>query len=317
MDGTPILLDGFLAKREADYMTDPTPTVGANGIRAAARIWVQMGLQYEYPNERIGVVAGSLLPLAPGIPRGQVVPFEIEAELTGAGTAYLTAGPVVPPLDPLLYGAGFGAPVIVDSTSATYTMATGLDVARGFTLWGYAGGLLYKLNGCVANPVFLVGPGELVRVRFSGRGLLTSVTTVALPAITYNATVPIPATGLALTVGSWAPDQFGLEIDGGVEIRTIRSGNATDGIAGFRGVAARPTARLTALQPALATYNPFTDSATPTPRAIGLTVGATLWNRADLDVAAAHVRAPRPIELEGLTGWELSYLCRGLVVQFN
>jgi hypothetical protein len=319
MDGLPIRIEGLLVKREATYDVDPTPTLPTNAVQVVGRIWTAVPSQYEYPNDRDDVVSGSVFPVGPGPRRGRFVPFEFVLELKGPGAAYSAS--VLPPADPFLFGSGFGAPVIVDNTSETYTLGSSLD--GSFTLWAYSGGKLYKLTGCRANPIFMVDAGELVRARFVGRGRLTSVATVALPATladgsAYGAVAPLPATGLAFTIGAWAPDEFGLEVDGGCELVTVRSGNAADGIAGFRIVRCVPTARVTALAPVIATYDPDADMATtpPTARALGLSVGATQYNRFDLDIANADLTAPRPIEQDGLTGYELAYRGRNLVLAF-
>src|SRR5690242_11144053 len=142
----PIRLDGILAKIEGTYATDPTPSASVDGVRLSERIWNNLVADPQFPNSRDDSASGTLLPIKPGTPRGWVVTLDFGVELKGAGAAY--ASNTLPEVSPLLKCCGMSEAITTTggSEKVEYSPA---DTSHGSTtIWAYAAGKKYIINGC-------------------------------------------------------------------------------------------------------------------------------------------------------------------------
>lgn len=315
----PIVLDGLLAKVESSYGTDPTPTVAANGVRLADRVWSTLRPVFHYPNTRDDVASGSLTPAPDGVPQGRMVELDLFVEAKGFGAAYSATD--LPEVDPLLYACGLGRAVVTTGGSETVTYSLA-DTSHGSaTVWAYAGGQQFKVVGCRGNLVWEINAGQLARFRFRLMGRVTSVADTALPAITYSSVSSPAAVGVGLSIDPgtpWSPNFVSATLDLGNQTEIAEDGNATTGIEGWDIVRRDPRFTVTARKAALSAYNPYTLAAAKTSHTIDLAVGSTQYERFDLDVNAARLAEdPGPVDDNGRAAWELVYRLQDCAIVFD
>ena len=313
---TPIKLDGMLVKVESSYGTDPTPSASTDSVRLSDRFWSSITVTPAFPNRRENTAPGTLLPIAPGLPRGWMVTGEIGVELRGAGAAYSAS--VLPDVAVLLRSCGLTQAIDTTGGSEFVTYTPASSSHSSCTIYGYANGLLYIITGVRANVRWPWTAGGLGMLRFSFQGFLAAApTTVSLPAITYAAPVPPGAVAMSLTVGSWSPDVIGGEFDLGAVVQRNDSGNATDGIAEFAISEFHPKVKLSTKAVLVATANPHSDIRAATSRAINWTYGATQYNKALLVNTNAYYASIRNTEQNRFTGWDLESDLVDAVIKFT
>jgi hypothetical protein len=320
MAENPIRIEGLLCKIESVYGTDPTPTAAANGIRISERLWAQISFEYAFSNLRDEVVTGTLLPLGAGPKRGWIATLDFGVELTGFGAAYSATD--LPSVHPLIRSSGCSQTVVTTGGAETVTYTLEDTGHESCTIWAYGAGNIYKIVGCRGELTWPFTPGELGLMRFRVQGLVASVATGALPAITYTAEVPPPMVGLALTVGGWTPTRVSGEFTTGATIVRRDSAQAADGVTAFSISRFDPHFRLTAETDALATANPYDDAkpaagGVPTNRTIDLTLGSAQYQRAKLDVDNATVESISHQDLDGFAGWEILYRVTAASIVFD
>lgn len=319
----PLPLAGLLGKAESSYGTDPTPTVGDNGIRLADApgFWNSIRVLDQFPNSREDVASGSLIPVAGGLPTGKYAEIQATVEIKGLGSAYADSEAGRPEADPLIWCCGVSRATVTTggSESVTYALA---DTSHGSsTFWCYAGGHLIKVSGCRGNVVYNFQAGELTTATFTVMGLVTAISDTALPAITYDSVQSPAAVGVGLDINdgsTWNPVWSQAALDYGNDVRVMPDGNAADGIQSFEIVRRAPRFTITTQVAALATYNPYTLRDDQTAQTIDGTFGSTQYERFDLDIGGARLPEPPTHEdFDGVAGWGLTYALQSADVVFD
>lgn len=305
-------LDGITTKVEGSYASDPTPVVGSDTIRLKDRVWNNLTLSYAYPNLRENTTNTSILPLAAGAKKGWMATLDFGMELTGYGGAYTATH--LPGGHALLRCCGLGQAVDLSggSETVTYTMANGSHTST--TIWAYAGGYLFKINGCRGNLVWTIEPGTLGELRFQIQGIVASSANQAFPTFSFagaQSQVPQPNVGVALTISSWTPARVSAVLDLGANVVQRASANQAGGVE-FAISHFDPHFTVTCESELVATYDAYTiakpaSTAVPTNQTIDMTVGATQYNKINLDVNNATLEDIGHSDLDGFSGWELSY----------
>ncbi len=318
----PIKLDGVLVKEEGTYGTDPTPTVGDNGVRIAERLWGSITVSNAFPNARENAASGDLGPPTPALPNGAIASLTIPVNMKGAGAAY--AADSWPEADPLLQSCGLAA--TVDYTGSAewvkYTPASTSHISS--TIWAYAGNKLYKVVGCRGTVRWALVAGELTPFIFEMQGYITDtdseIVEVALPAITYSSVLPPSAMGASMTLGAWTPQWQSAEATPNTTVQRQDSGNAASGVREFAISQFDPTVSLVAETDAKATWNPHTLVDARTAINVDWTIGATQYNRCKLDVNSAWLKDhPTEENFNDFTAWGLELGCAqgNFVIHFD
>ena len=303
----PIKLDGITAKLEGvgSYGTDSVPTVGDNAVRIAERLWPNLRVEHVFPNERTESASGHLGEPPPATPMGAMVTLSIPFEMKGAGAAY--AADSLPEIHPLLVSCGLAmTPNYGDDVS--YAPASSSH--DSCSIYGYADGNVYKIVGCRSNLRWVITPGETNLMYFDIQGKLKEAPTVsALGSLTYNASLPPSAVGMACVIGALGASDIVMqsaEFDLGAEIQRMDSGNSTDGIGKFAISKFTPRVRFVIETVPLATYNPYTVFTGRTSTTVDWTVGSAQYNRGDLDINSGwQVSDPVPENFNDFAGWGL------------
>lgn len=322
MAGTPLKLVGALAKIEGTYGTDSTPTVVANGIRLAeiAGFHSQIRFSNAFPNFRTEVASGGLMEPIKDAAVGRMANIRLVWEMKGFGSAYSAANR--PEADPLFRACAWAATVVTTGGAEKITYAPVDTGIESCTIWAYSAGMLYKVVGCRGTFTWQVRAGRHGTVVFEMQGLVTAaVATTALPAITYSSVMPPAAKGVALTIvggTTWTPDFEELDLEAGMEVQRIDDGNGTDGLQGFEILGRTSVVKIKARTEAVATYDAHGQARAATSTTIDLTLGATQYNKAKLDVDVSALEdEPENVDYQGTTGWQLAYRSHTLAIVFD
>ncbi len=307
MADTPIRIEALLCKIESTYRTDPTPDGTNDAMILSEEFFSTMTIESQAPNNRDEVRDGTLLPVAPGVPRGDTVSGTVNLELRGFGAAYTATDQ--PEADPFIRSSGYSATVDVTGSAEKWTYAQEDSGFESCTIWAYGAGNVYKVSGCRCNMVWPIVAGDLGILRFEFIGFLDIVAaTASLPAQTFGAQVPQSAVGMAFTVGSWSPDIITGEFNAGANLVVKPSGNDASGFSEVQFSRFDPRVTFSAPTVVLSTYNPYADRLAATTRAIDWTIGGSQYNRGDLAVASAYlVSYPTHENQDGFAAWGLEY----------
>lgn len=313
----PLKIDGLLAKEESPYGSDPTPAINVDGVRVVGRLWPQLGDEFAFPNERDDVAAGSLTEPIPAVPRGHVINLDFSVELKGAGAAYAT-GSVVPEVDPLLVSCGLGREHDDTASSETVTYTPADTGHLSCTIWAYAGGKLYKINGCRGNMIWDMAAGELGRLRFVMQGMVASIAETAQASITYDSVESPAVISMGLAIQGWSPNFAKASLDLGNEVVRLDDGNGADGVEGFFIGDRRMRFMLSARGEDFSDVNPNAIHAARTIQTIAATLGSVQYNKCGIAVTDSRIwTPPDPVEDNRFTGWDLVYILRDLAILFN
>lgn len=172
----------ILAKTEATYGTDPTPTGVADAV--LIRNLSVTPQDADFTNrDLVRPYLGRSEQLPSGI--RAMIEFEVEMAASGAaGTA--------PAYGSLLKACGFGETVVA-TTSVTYA-----PVSTNFssvTIYFNVDGVLHKMTGCRGTVSLSMRVKDIPVWRFSFTGIYQAVTDTAAPTPTYTAyKTPLPVT---------------------------------------------------------------------------------------------------------------------------
>lgn len=283
-------VQGCTAKTEVTYGTDPVPAVGTDGVRVVEAIWPNMDHEYLFLNERTSA-SGGLLPIVPAAPKGRLYRVNLIWDARGTGSAY--SGSVLPEASPLFKACGMTETIDTTPSSESVTYTQKDSAHDSCTIYIYADGKLIKLVGCRGTVRWPLDAGNFGRFIFEMQGKLAAdPTTVTLPSITYDTTVPPTAVGAGLSVGSWDPDVISAEFVQNAGVVNLPSANATDGIAEIAINAARWEITVNAFSPDLTDYNAWNVVDQVTAQSIDWTLGTAQYNR--FKMAVTSTAYPRP-----------------------
>lgn len=283
-------------------------------------MWTTLIPDAEWANLRDDVANGQFIPPPAAAAWGQKAKLSIQWELKGLGSAY--SGIAFTDADPLIQSCGwagtFGA--------STWTYTPVLTAARpSCTVYGWANGNQYKVSGCRGNFEIRIRAGEIMQMRFTLEGVLTTVvTTASVPATTYTATIPPAAVAQTCTIGPWTPDYDEILVRSGNDAQWLYSGNAVYGISsGLQSYdfgLSKPEVEITARATGVATYDPYTDwtSVPPVSRAWTMNWGAVATNKGTITDTGLWIPSPPAnINTKNFTAWRTRYRCTSPTLTFS
>jgi hypothetical protein len=208
----------LLVKDEAIYNTDSAPVAGTDAIMCEDFKWA-------FANSRMvqrKPVRASLAAMKP-IYAGTLITVSGKTEIKGSGAAGTP-----PEISPFLRASGW-AETIVASTSVTYKPTSVQASIKSSTIYFYDDGLLLKMTGARGKNNVDLAVGSVGYLNWEFTGHFVSVTDVALPSATYDATAPVPLIAVPFTADSFAAVISKLAFDLGIEIAMPESIAASDG----------------------------------------------------------------------------------------
>ena len=272
----------ILAKLEATYATDPTPT-GADDA-----ILVNAGIDLRPTGERIErtIVRDTFSP-AGNVIGAKVVALDIEVEAKGGG--WDTDDPLPPEYDVLLQCCAMSVDVSITG-QRTYLPVTDPADHESCTIYCYRDGILHIVTGCMGTFSLNLPVGGIPTLKFSMQGLWVDPTDTPIPGtVTTLDLVPPVVKGIGLTVGGYTPVGVNaLSIDIGNQIIQRKDVNAAEGLTGLAITGRNPTGSLDPEVDTLSNFGVWAAWKAATKSAIACTVGSVAGNRFDLAVAKAQ-----------------------------
>jgi hypothetical protein len=300
-----------LAKIETTSGVDAVPTGAANAVRPVGI--PTLNYAYLEPGLRDDVIFGNLGVIDRTAPAGRYGTVEITLEARGAGAAY--ASGLKPEADAFWRMAGFG--VASDFTGGTefyryQTLDGGMETA---TLYLYTGNKLFKMLGCVAAPKFTAEANKRGFLTFAVTGKIASdPTEVAIPALTFNATLPPLFHTSPSSIGAWTEasgDPLVLrraEIDFAQTVSDRPSAGATDGLIGYIIADRKPRQTMLVEIPTLAAFDAYalskaTGSGLPVSN---WQLGVAQYNRVKVVTGRWALEAPGHASDKGINAYNLA-----------
>lgn len=180
----------MLAKVEASYGVDPTPTVAANAILVND---VNLKIAGEVLERDFYKSSLSKMAFARGIKHAEV---SFGTELKGTGTRGTL--PSTGWEGTLFRGCGFAETVVASTRVAYAPVSTGFE---GMTLWVYRDGIYHKINGCMGDKIDLTFEvGKYPVAKWSFKGLYATPTDSTPSTQSFSSVVPPTCLSGALTV---------------------------------------------------------------------------------------------------------------------
>jgi len=266
----------ILAKSEATYGVDPTPTVAANAI-------LSMGTKLKENHEAIKrEVEMVSLSNRQSVRGSEYTELTFQTEIIGSGSVG-----VAPRLGALLKACSMSETVSAGS-SCIYTPASSPQTSC--TLWVYIDGRRHVINGAVGTFKLIAEAGKQGLLEFNFKGLYTAPTDTALSTPTYESTIDTPAIVKSsnFLLNSVALILQKLEFDLANTIAKRDSLSASTGVAGFYVTNRAPTVTIDPEAVPIATYDLRADTLT-TPRALSAQIGATAGNICTITVPKFNI----------------------------
>jgi len=163
----------LLAKTEATYGTDPTPTGAANAI-----LVTNMKIEPIVGGQVTRDLVRPFLGASENLQGERYVQITFDVEIQGSGAAGTEPG-----FGPLLKACGLGVTTVA-ATSNTYAPVS--SAFSSVTLYYNVDGVLHKITGARGNVKFNFAVGKIPLMSFTFKGLYNAPTDTAAPSPTYT-----------------------------------------------------------------------------------------------------------------------------------
>lgn len=292
---------GLLAKEEADYGTAETLSNSADGLNpyiGDGDPAAPESMEYVFDGN-IGRAAGNLAPQRRTTPNGRFRSGSVQVLPKGFGSIYSAV--VTPPREVhrLLKASGLDATYSASPTPQwTYTPTAQGTTFTSLTLRQFAQGMQFDQSGVLCDWSFETQGLGVPVYTFNWRGIASLPADQSLPVITLDATTVIPPVASAIVgnIGAFTSAtirRVAFRLGRNVEAARIAQ-NLAGGHAGFVPGGMAPELELEIERPALATFNPESELASATSRAVDVTFGATQYNRWKLSLPQAQLATVTP-----------------------
>ena len=283
----------ILAKVEATYNTDPTPSASTDAVLVQNP---SLSFNANYTDRTpVKPAIGKLQ----GIYGGKLAELSFDVLLRGSGTAGS-----VPEVSDLLKSCGMGE-TIVGATSVTYAPAsTSID---SVTLYYYQDGKLHKLTGARGTFTTTMTAGAPITLSFTFTGH-HSDSDAAIASPTYGTTLPEPVVNGAFTVDSYAAVISELSFDMGVTVATPQSISGSDGYGEIRVTDRNVTGSFDPEEVVNSTYDFLNKFETDATGALSIgSIGATAGNIIDIDMPVVYYREISQADRDGIRSLSVGF----------
>lgn len=292
---------GVLAKEEADYGTPETLSNSADGINPFIGDGDPAAPEaYEYVFDgQIGRAAGTLAPQRRTTPNGRFRAGTLQVLPKGFGSAYSAS--VFPPREVhrFLKAAGLDGTYNASPTPQwTYTPTAQGTTFTSLTVRQFAQGMQFDQSGVLCDWSFETQGLGVPVWTFNWRGIASLPADQSLPAITVDSASVIPpvASAVVANIGAFTSAtirRVAFRLNRNVETPRVAQ-NLAGGHGGFVPGGMAPELEIEIERPTLATFNPESELATATSRAVDVTFGSTQYNRWKLTLPQAQLSAVQP-----------------------
>ena len=282
----------LLAKIEATYGTDPTPTGALNAIQTRNLAVEPLNgdqLAFDVDNENLGAQAASMV--------GKHVRVTFDVAFAGAGVAG-----TAPAYGPLLRACGH-VETITASTDVTYTPKD-LDT-DSVTLYVLVGRTLHKVTGARGSVTLNTSKRNYPWLQFSFMGLFNPVTdqTAALGTVLSAFIKPLPfrADTVEFELGSYLAGLHELSINFGQQVEFYEHSEEEQ----IMQVDRQGSWQGTLEEPDVGTHNFYTDINADTLMTLDYTHGTTAGNLTQVLVPKTQLLQPTRSDQQGIAALQL------------
>jgi len=276
----------MFVKTETTYDTDPTPVEGTNAILALDVDIKEVREKVERP------VQQKFLGIRPSVLGSQNVEITFKIELQGEGNAG------TPPRQGTLLLACAMDETVVSSTSVTYEPVSSSH--SSCTIYLYKDGRRNIITGCRGSVKLIAEAGKIGILEFTMRGRYAAPTATALPAPTYETTIPPVCKGGAFTFDSKTTLCVGLlEVDLANVLANRMCLSDSNAIAGFEITDRNPSATINPESQVETSYTFRADQLT-TQRQISQVIGGTAGNIITVTVPKFNIESIEYGDNEGV-----------------
>lgn len=271
--------NAVLAKIEATYKTDPTPTGVANAMRVS-----NLNLTPMNGDTLVRDYVGPYFRNFANIVVNSHVKADFEVELQSSGTLG-----TAPAFGPLLRACACGETVTA-STKVEYAPVS--TITDSVTMYFYKDGLVHKIVGMRGDAEVMLSAREVPTIKFSMTGIYAGPVDAALPAVTLTGFKnPVAAeksntSGFTFLGTSFPLESLSLKFGNEVFYRNLVG--AEEVIITDR----KPTGEILIDAPTVATYDFFTAAANGTTGALAIQHGQTGTLISTIDVGVLQVLQP-------------------------
>jgi hypothetical protein len=256
----------ILAKIEANYGVDPTPTGASNGILVENMTIepIARGMERTYNLPYFGRRPKVI------VTEGWKVTFS--TELKGSGTKN-----VPPEIGVLFRGCNFTEDI--NANDVTYDPNSDADSAGSITIYAYRHDILHTITGCRGSFKLNLKAGEYGKIDWEFQGLYLAPADASIVSPTFTTTIPPRLLSAAFTLDSYAAVIDSIKIDCKMNGVKRTSVNAATGILSYFNTQREVTGELDPEVVALSTKNWWAIWSAGTQVAFTATAGGTEGNR--------------------------------------
>jgi hypothetical protein len=292
---------GILAKEESDYGVAETLSNSADGVNpyiGDGDPAAPESQEYVYDGN-IGRAAGNLAPQRRTTPNGRFRTGSLQVLPKGLGSLYSAV--LLPPSEVhrMLKASGLDATYSASPTPQwSYTPTAQGTTFTSLTLRQFAQGMQFDQAGVICDWSFETQGLGVPVFTFNWRGVSTLPADASLPVITIGSASIIPPVASAIVgnIGAFTSAtirRVAFRLGRNVDTARIAQ-NLAGGHAGFVPGGQMPELEIEIERPALATFNPESELALATSRAVDVTFGATQYNRWKLSLPQAQLASVSP-----------------------
>jgi hypothetical protein len=262
----------ILAKEEAVYNTDPTPTTADNAIDA-----YDVKVNYQSDVLERNILRYTLSPVTPVIGK-RYIEVQFGMELKNGGTAGTASR-----IGDLLQACGFTETVSAGS-SVTYTPAS--DSHKSITLYVYdcndaGSAVLHKVTGARGNVSFDITAGQIAMANFQFQGFYNTASDVTRPTgMAYETTKPpiVESASMSFSgVSTLCVQNVSIEMAN--ELQQNECINASGAISEFAITGRKPNGTMNPEMTSVATIDLQSLMLTPTESVLSIALGSTAGNK--------------------------------------
>lgn len=285
----------ILAKVETTYNVDASPAAGTDALLVEEPTFAPTGQRMHERDQ-----GRSSLAALQAIYGGSLWQITLKVSLKHSGTV-----DTPPDWGPLMRACGT-TETINATTSVVYTPASsGHD---SITIHYYEDGKRYAFTGCRGTFTLEATAGEPAKITFTLTGHLAGVIDSALPSVTIDGTNPVAFSSAGVSVLGYSGVFSSLSMDGGLNVVTPPSANASDGYGEIRITSRKVTGSIDPEDTLIATKDFINEWQSGSTGALNTgVIGSTAGNRWQLQMPKVFYMDVAPGDRDGIRTMELSY----------
>jgi hypothetical protein len=234
---------------------------------------------------------------------GTLFEVSFDAELKGSGSAG-----TAPEIGPVLRACGM-AETINAGTSVVYDPAS--TDHESVTIYLWEDGSVYRVTGAKGTASLAANTGEIGKFSITLTGHFGGLVDEALPAATYDSTVPPAVIGTSFSVGAFGAVINAVSVDLGNEVTTPPSMTSADGFGSVLITDRDVTGSFDPEATLVADQDWVSDWQNGATQAIDLSIGSDAGNQFALSIPTAYYKEISGGDRDGVATYEIGFGAAG------